>query len=44
MFKNIGKKIKGLAAFVCWVGIILSAIAGILMIVSAIQENEGRGA
>ena len=41
MFKNIGKKIKGLAAFVCWVGIILSAIAGILMIVSAIQENEG---
>ena len=26
MFKNIGKKIKGLAALVCWMGIISSAI------------------
>ena len=26
MFKNIGKKIKGLAALVCWLGIISSAL------------------
>ena len=26
MFKNIGKKIKGLAALVCWLGIIFSAL------------------
>lgn len=32
MFANIGKKIKGLAVFVCWVGIVFSAIAGIILL------------
>lgn len=31
MFDNIGRKIKGLAKFVCWVGIICSIISGIMM-------------
>lgn len=34
MFDNIGGKIKGLAKFVTWVGIITSVIAGIAMISS----------
>lgn len=29
MFTNIGSKIKGLATFVCWAGIVLSVIGGI---------------
>lgn len=29
MFKNIGKKIKGLAALVCWLGIISSVLAAV---------------
>ena len=32
MFKNIGGKIKGLAKFICYVGIAISVIAGIFMI------------
>lgn len=35
MFKNIGKKIKGLAKIVCWIGIICSIIAGITFIVGS---------
>lgn len=35
MFDNIGGKIKGLASFICWVGIIACVIIGIVMIVSA---------
>ncbi len=31
MFNNIGEKIKGLAKFVCWVGIIVSVIAGLVI-------------
>lgn len=34
MFTNIGKKIMGLAKFVCWLGIILSVLLGILIIVT----------
>lgn len=30
MFENIGKKIKGLAKFVCWLGIIASVIGAII--------------
>ena len=37
MFDNIGGKIKGLATFICWFGIIVSVIAGIAMISSATQ-------
>ena len=32
MFDNIGSKIKALAKVVCWIGIIGSIIAGIVMI------------
>ena len=32
MFNNIGKKIKGLAKFICWLGIIASVLLGILVI------------
>ena len=32
MFNNIGGKIKGLAKFVCWVGIIMCIISGIVII------------
>lgn len=31
MFKNIGGKIKGLAALVCWLGIIASVLAAVGM-------------
>ena len=31
MFTNIGGKIKGLAKVVCWIGIILSFIMGVIM-------------
>ncbi len=31
MFNNIGEKIKGLAKFVCWVGIIVSVIVGLVI-------------
>lgn len=37
MFDNIGGKIKGLAKFICWLGIIACVIGGIVMIV---QGNE----
>jgi len=33
MFNHIGRKIKGLAKFICWLGIILSVLVGIIMIV-----------
>lgn len=39
MFKNIGGKIKGLAKFICWVGIIVSIIIGVAMIAGANQSN-----
>lgn len=32
MFDNIGGKIKGLAKFVCWVGIIAFGVSGFVMI------------
>ena len=35
MFDDIGGKIKGLATFICWVGIIVCVILGIVMIVNA---------
>ena len=34
MFNNIGGKIKGLAKVLCWVGIIVSVLVGILLIAS----------
>jgi len=43
MFTNIGKKIKGLAKFICWVGIIFSVIGGILQIVNGVKEATANG-
>ena len=40
MFDNIGGKIKGLAKFVCWVGIIISVIAGIVLMVQGSEVNS----
>ena len=39
MFSNIGGKIKGLAKFICWVGIISSVVAGIVLIISSHNSN-----
>ena len=32
MFNHIGRKIKGLAKFICWVGILLSILMGVIVI------------
>lgn len=37
MFKNMGRKIKMLAQIICWIGIVFSAIIGILAIVIALS-------
>lgn len=37
MFKNIGKKIKIFAKVICWIGIILSLLAGIIFIVAGVS-------
>ena len=42
MFNNIGGKIKGLAKFLCWTGIILSVISGIIMIANGASVSRGR--
>ena len=34
MFKNIGEKIKKLAVVICWIGIVISLILGVLIAVS----------
>ena len=34
MFDNIGKKIKGFATFLTWVGIICSVITGIILLIA----------
>ncbi|MBQ6672275.1 MAG: hypothetical protein IKR80_03925 [Spirochaetales bacterium] len=40
MFNNIGGKIKGLAKFMCWLGIILSVIIGVIMIIAAASSRS----
>ena len=40
MFNNIGGKIKGLAKFLCWLGIILSVIIGVIMIIAATSSRS----
>ena len=35
MFNNIGRKIKTFAKVMCWIGIIVSVVAGLVMIVSS---------
>ena len=43
MFENIGSKIKALAKVICWVGIIISLIAGIVMLASGGDVGSGVG-
>ncbi len=40
MFKNMGGKIKGWTKFVCWIGIILSVLAGILIVMSGMDSGN----
>jgi len=39
MFNNIGGKIKALAKLVCWIGIVCSVIAGMIMIANAVYVS-----
>lgn len=41
MFKNIGGKIKDLAQFICYLGIAISVIAGIVMIGLGFSSYNG---
>lgn len=41
MYKNIGKKIMSLAKFLCWVGIVVSVIIGVLAIFGTIGGGQG---
>ena len=41
MFNNIGAKIKGLAKFICWAGIVICVITGIIMLVQAKDAYSG---
>jgi len=38
MFKNMGGKIKKLAKFLCWAGIIVSVVIGVGIIAGAIES------
>ena len=40
MFKNMGGKIKGWTKFVCWMGIIISILAGIGMAIAGVQAGD----
>ncbi len=40
MYSNVGRKMKGLATALCWIGVIASVISGIIMI-SAIKSKYG---
>lgn len=39
MFSNIGEKIKKLAIVICWIGIVLSLIFGIVVVVAPNSLN-----
>lgn len=41
MFKDIGKKIKGLASIICWVGIIGYVLAAFIMFGVTAYTHEG---
>ena len=40
MFKNMGGKIKGLTKFICWVGIIISILAGVGIAFAGIEAGD----
>ena len=39
MFNNIGSKIKALAKVICWLGIIISVITGIIGIINGTEQS-----
>ncbi|MDR1328063.1 MAG: SHOCT domain-containing protein [Oscillospiraceae bacterium] len=43
MYNNIGEKIKGLAKVIAWIGIIVSVIAGLILIVEGSDSYYGGG-
>ncbi len=43
MFENPGRKIKGVAKFVCWVGIAASVIIGVIMVIGGVNLAGMRG-
>ena len=43
MYKNIGKKLMGLAKFLCWAGIVCSVIVGGIMILTALTGGGAGG-
>lgn len=40
MFNNIGRKIKTLAKVICWIGIIISVVAGVVMVVGSTSSYD----
>lgn len=40
MYKNIGKKIRGLAAVIGWIGMILYVLVGIVMCIAMMADEE----
>ena len=40
MFNNIGKKIKTLAKVLCWIGIIVSVLSGIVIMAASGQISD----
>ena len=40
MFNDIGKKLKVLAETLCWIGIVLSVISGIVMFVNCMESGD----
>ncbi len=40
MFDNIGSKIKMLAKVICWVGIIMSCLSGLIILING---DDGAG-
>ena len=43
MFNNIGSKIKALAKVICWLGIIISVITGIIGIINGTEQSTVSG-
>lgn len=41
MFNNVGAKVKGLAKFICIMGMIVSVLSGLMMIVSGFNAYRG---
>ena len=44
MFNNIGGKIKALAKVMCWIGIVMSVLSGIMTIVAGASSYDATSA